>query len=883
MKKNVIGLLAHVDAGKTTLAEALVYKSGKTRQLGRVDSKNAYLDTEAIEKSRGITVFSKQAILQFEDYELTLLDTPGHVDFSAEMERVLGVLDYALLIISGAEGIQSHTMTLWRLLEAYEIPVFIFVNKMDRSVATKDKITIQLREMLSHNCIAFDTRPDQHFFEQLALCHEHLLSAYLEDGLLTEPLIQEAIYKRWCTPVYFGSALKLEGIENLIEGLSKHTQTPAYPDTFGARIFKITRDTQGNRLTHLKVTGGVLKVKDTLTNGERSEKINQIRRYSGDRFETASQVSAGSICAVTGLNESMAGRGFGYEPEELQPLLEPVLAYRVLLPVELDPRVVLPKLRIIEEESPELKIAWQESHQEIQVQVMGEIQLEVLTEIMIQRFGIPLDFDEGRIVYKETILNTVEGVGHFEPLKHYAEVHLILSPGEPGTGLRFESAVSEDDFPKKDQNLVLSHLKEKRHFGVLTGSEITDMTITLVAGKGHVKHTEGGDFREATYRAVRQGLSEAENVLLEPYYQIQFHLPETYVGKVMTDIETRHGKCEITSIQDGFATITGMAPASTMRNYQKDVLAYSRGLGQYSVRFGGYGICHDQAEVIESIGYESEADVENPTGSIFCESGVGEWVPWFEVKQKMHLDSVLKQKSSANKNPLVEMQEQNSQSIQLSLDEIESIIASTYRANQGKKKIWTNQKSQYQARQEMTEERRSIQNYQPVRERFLLVDGYNVIFAWDELKELAEAYFESSRVKLMDILADYQSMIQRQIIVVFDAYRVPGRNATVEDYHNIKVVYTAEAQTADQYIEKFAHMKKAQYDIMVVTSDGLQQMIIRGAGAGLMSARELKEDVEQRKNAIGDLLKQNKVPNKATLDDSISPELISKIKHMNSK
>lgn len=644
MKKIVIGILAHVDAGKTTLSESLLYVSGKIRKLGRVDNKDAYLDTYELERARGITIFSKQAIFEIDNTRITLLDTPGHVDFSAEMERTLQVLDYAILVISGADGVQGHTKTLWHLLEIYKIPVFLFVNKMDQKDTNKDKLINEIKKQLDDGCIEFREVETEAFYDQLAMCDEILMETYLENGHIEDSQISIAVKERKVFPCFFGSALKLEGIEEFIEGIEKYAIIPRYPDEFGAKIFKITRDEQGNRLTHMKLTGGKLKVKDVLTNGVWEEKVNQIRIYSGEKFEAVSEVDAGTVFAVTGLTQSKPGDGLGIEKASVAPLLEPVLRYRVLLPEGCDPRVMLPKLRQIEDEEPELHIAWDEQLQEIMVQVMGEVQIEILQSLIRSRFGVEVDFDDGRIVYKETIGNAVEGVGHFEPLRHYAEVHLLLEPGERGSGLRFGAQCNEDVLGKSWQRLILTHLGEKVHKGVLTGSAITDMKITLVSGRAHNKHTEGGDFREATYRAVRQGLKEAESILLEPYYAFQLEVPEKMVGRAMMDIEKMHGTCEISQINGEMAVLLGSAPVVTMRNYQKEVVAYTKGLGRLFCSLKGYEPCHNAQEVIERIGYDSERDVQNPTGSVFCAHGGSFLVDWFEVKNYMHVESYFQKK-----------------------------------------------------------------------------------------------------------------------------------------------------------------------------------------------------------------------------------------------
>ena len=643
MKKLVIGILAHVDAGKTTLSESMLYLSGKTRKLGRVDNKDAYLDTNELERARGITIFSKQAVFEIDDTQIILLDTPGHVDFSAEMERTLQVLDYAILVISGADGVQGHTKTLWHLLDIHKIPVFLFVNKMDQERTDKDKLIKEIKEQLDDGCIEFGQIETESFYDQLAMCDEVMMEEYLEKGRIDTLHISTAVEERKVFPCFFGSALKLEGIEEFMEGIVKYVNIPRYTDEFGAKIFKISRDEQGNRLTHMKLTGGKLKVKDILTNGAWKEKVNQIRVYSGEKFEAVSEMDAGSVVAVTGLSEARPGEGLGTEEASRPPVLEPVLLYRIILPEGCDPRVMIPKLRQIEDEEPELHIVWDEQLQEIQVQVMGEVQIEILQSLIQSRFGVEVTFDSGRIVYKETIANTVEGVGHFEPLGHYAEVHLLLEPGERGSGLKYGVECSEDDLSKNWQRLILTHLKEKTHKGVLTGSAITDMEITLVSGKAHNKHTEGGDFREATYRAVRQGLKEAESVLLEPYYAFWLEVPEKMVGRAMTDIEKMHGTCEISQIKSETAVLVGSAPVVTMRNYQREVVAYTKGLGRLFCNLKGYEPCHNTQEVIELVGYDSERDVETLRICVLY-PWIQLLVDWDEVKDYMHVESYFQEK-----------------------------------------------------------------------------------------------------------------------------------------------------------------------------------------------------------------------------------------------
>ncbi len=889
MKKLVIGILAHVDAGKTTLAEGMLYLSGKIGRLGRVDNKDAYLDTYELERARGITIFSKQATLEIEGTDIILLDTPGHVDFSAEMERTLQVLDYAILVISGADGVQGHTKTLWRLLRTYRIPVFLFVNKMDQYLADKDRLMKELKKQLDDGCVEFGPAKPDDFYEQLAMCEEIMLEAFLKTGHVEELHIKRAVAERRVFPCFFGSALKLDGVEKFMQGIVRYSEIPSYPDEFGAKVFKIARDEQGNRLTHMKITGSRLKVRDVLSdvliNGAWEEKINQIRIYSGQKFEAVNEIEAGSICAVTGLSHTRPGEGFGIEKASEAPLLEPVLSYKIILPEGCDPRVMLPKLRQIEEEEPELHIVWDEQLQEIQVQIMGEVQVEILRSIIQSRFGTRVGFDEGRIMYKETIAETVEGVGHFEPLRHYAEVHLLLEPGNPGSGLQFGAECSEDMLGKSWQRLVLTHLEEKAHKGVLTGSAITDMKITLVSGRAHNKHTEGGDFREATYRAVRQGLKEARSVLLEPYYDFQLELPEKMVGRAMSDIDKMHGTCRISQTDGETAVLTGSAPVVTMKNYQKEVAAYTKGFGKLFSSFKGYEPCHNAGEVIESIGYDSERDPENPAGSVFCAHGAGFLVAWDEVKGYMHVESYLQQKPGIQGEAAASYASY-AEERWISLDEIDKIINNTFYANQGRKSAWKKRKTaldSYYERSNYIDRQKEIKEDGFLKEEYLLVDGYNIIYAWPELKELVDDNMDGARMKLLDSLCNYQGIRKCRIIVVFDAYRVEGHLEEAADYQNVHVVYTREAQTADQYIEKFAHDNRKKYNIAVATSDGLQQVIIRGAGSSLLSARDLKAEMEAANEIIKREYEENRRMDRNYLEDALSPEAKRHMKKITKK
>ena len=864
MRRIVVGILAHVDAGKTTLSEGMLYLSGRIQRLGRVDKGDAYLDTHDLERERGITIFSKQAVFEFADTEFTLLDTPGHVDFSTEMERTLQVLDCAILVISGADGVQGHTGTIWRLLSLYKVPVFIFVNKMDQPQADRAALLEELRAVLSDRCVDFGA---ENFLEQVAMCHEELMEEYLAADDLTASAIQEAVFKRRVFPVYFGSALKLEGVLEFMEGLARYAKEPRHSREFGARVFKISRDEQGSRLTHLKITGGTLRVRDAVSGGDWEEKIHQIRLYSGEKYEVVQEIGAGAICAVTGLTRTRPGDGLGVDVGARPPVLEPVLSYRIILPAGWDARTMLPKLKELEEEEPALRIVWDEQLQEIQVQLMGEVQTEIIQRLIDERFGVQVQFDEGRILYKETIANAVEGVGHFEPMGHYAEVHLLLEPGERGSGLEFALGCSEDILAKNWQRLILTHLQEKTHVGVLTGSPITDMKITLVAGRAHKSHTAGGDFREATYRAVRQGLKEAKSVLLEPYYSFRLEVPEKQVGRAMSDVEKMQGVWELAPSQGETAVLVGSAPVVNMRNYHKEVTAYTRGLGRLSLSVEGYRPCHNAEEVVASFGYDSERDVQNPTGSVFFINGTSVLVSWQEVKRYMHVDPFLAQEKQGGTR-------RGSASVPAGrfargYDDYEDWGYWDTAANRGKKRGWklgrVGERGRDTAFQGQLEE---------PREQYLLVDGYNVIHAWPELKELAQEDMDMARTRLLDALSSYQGIKKNRIIVVFDAYRVQSRTvAEVMDYHNIHVVFTKEAQTADEYIEKFAHEHKKKYAIVVATSDALQQVIIRGSGAALLSARELKEELEAaRERAERAYLKGQKI-RRVSLEEDLPPEV----------
>lgn len=872
MKKLNVGIVAHVDAGKTTLSEAILFLSGKISKPGRVDNQDAYLDTYELERARGITIFAKQALVEMGEVEMTLLDTPGHVDFSAEMERTLQVLDYAILVINGSDGVQGHTKTLWHLLTRYDIPAFVFVNKMDQPQADVGGLKAQLKSQLSEGCVDFGQDSYKAFYEELAMCDEGLMETYLETGHLGIPQIQKGIRERKVFPCFFGSALKLEGVEALLEGIAKYGVTPSYAHDFGAKIFKITRDPQGNRLTHMKITGGSLKVKDVLSNGLWEDKVNQIRIYSGEKYQAINEIQAGSICAVTGLKEAKAGEVLGIEKTAQKPFLEPVLFYRILLPEGYDARGVLPMLRQLEEEEPALHIGWDEEAAEIQVQMMGEVQMEMLQDLIQRRFGFEVAFDAGSILYKETIANVVEGVGHFEPLRHYAEVHLLLEPGTPGSGLHFSSQCSEDVLSGSWQRLILTHLGERPHKGVLTGSPITDVKITLVSGRAHQKHTDGGDFRQATYRAVRQGLMEAQSILLEPYYSFTLELPEKMVGRAMTDIERMHGSCALSETDGEMAVLTGSGPVFTMRNYQKEVTAYTKGFGRFFCSLKGYEPCHNTREIVEAIGYDWENDGANPTGSVFCANGAGFYVPWNEVKNYMHLEGYLQNRRHSGQEAITGIRVSERER-SISLEEIDAIMNKTFFANQGKKSIWKKGRGAVESYYEAPTGQWKVHKGEKEGD-YLLVDGYNIIHDWPSLKELVADNMEGARLKLLEILSHYQWMKDVEIIVVFDAYRVAGYRAEMENYENIHVVYTKEAQTADQYIEKFAHDNKKKYNITVATSDGLQQLIVRGTGASLLSARELELEIAEAGERLRQKFKEFQKEKNKTLVEALPPELV---------
>ncbi|MDO4745845.1 MAG: TetM/TetW/TetO/TetS family tetracycline resistance ribosomal protection protein, partial [Bacillota bacterium] len=863
MKKITIGILAHVDAGKTTLSEGLLYKTGAIRQLGRVDHGNAFLDTDAQERARGITIFSKQALLSYKNTEFMLLDTPGHVDFSAEMERTLQVLDYAVLVISGKDGVQGHTATLWKLLAKYDVPVFIFVNKMDLDGAVKDEILDELRRRLDQRLVDFSESPDH---ETVAMCDEQLLDEFLESGEISSESLRNAIMQRSLFPCFFGSALKMEGVDRLIDGLDEFTGVTSYGREFGARVYKITRDDKGNRLTHMKITGGSIRTKDEVVTGretedggyQQTEKVEQIRLYSGVKFTACDVAKAGDVVAVTGLKDTYAGQGLGIEADALSPTLESVLTYQVILPANVDNHTALTRLRQLEEEDPQLRVIWNEQLQEIQMQLMGEVQTEILKNVIFDRFGMDVEFGQGNITYKETIKNAVIGRGHFEPLRHFAEVHLLLEPGEPGSGLTYDSVCNGDELPLHWQKLIHTHFTEKEHLGVLTGSPITDMKITILAGKSHLKHTVPGDFRQATYRAIRQGLMKAESMLLEPWYEFRLEIPSDCIGRAMSDIQKMSGSFDDPQPLGSMTVITGKAPVSEMKDYALEVVSYSKGHGILTCALAGYEPCHDWDIVIEECGYDPESDLENTADSVFCSHGAGHTVKWDEADEMMHVVSRVggtETLGGAANGAFASETAGGSRGVHASYRgtkeedaELDRIFERTY----GKPK-----ERRYIAKREILSEREKVKIMPTeVKEEYLLVDGYNIIFAWEQLKDLAKVNIDGAREALIEILANYQGFKKCRVIVVFDAYRVKGGERHFEKYDNVDVVYTAEAETADMYIEKTAHEKAKDYLVRVATSDRLEQMIIVGSGAFKISADEFKLEVEKADMEISRMIEE---------------------------
>ena len=846
-KQIVLGILAHVDSGKTTLSEAMLYRAGVTRRLGRVDHKDAFLDTDALEKARGITIFSKQALLTAGDTDITLLDTPGHVDFSTETERTLQVLDYAVLVVSGTDGVQSHTETLWRLLRRYHVPTFVFVNKMDLPGMERQELLAQLTRRLGEGFVDFGAEQADRD-EALALCDENLMDRMLDAGQLQDADLIPAIARRHVFPCWFGAALKLEGVDALLDGLDRYTRPAPALEAFGAKVFKVSQDEQGARLTWLRVTGGELKVKAQLTgeaDGEPwAEKANQLRLYSGAKYTLAEAIGPGQVCAVTGLTKARPGEGLGAERDSDLPVLEPVLSYQVLLPEGADVHAALGKLHRLEEEEPQLHVVWNETLGEIHVQLMGEIQLEVLRSLLAERFGLEVEFGPGGILYKETITEPMEGVGHYEPLRHYAEVHLKLEPLPRGSGMQFAVDCREEVLDKNWQRLVLTHLEEKQHLGVLTGSPLTDVKITLIAGRAHLKHTEGGDFRQATYRAVRQGLMLAKSQLLEPWYAFRLEVPAENIGRAMSDIQRMEGTFDPPESGEETAVLTGFAPVSTMRSYPMEVVSYTRGRGHLSLTLDGYRPCHNAQEVIAAIGYEPEHDLDNPADSVFCAHGAGFVVPWDQVRSHMHVDSGWGKSTRPEQEAAVPQRRAMAYRATLEEDaELLKIFERTYGPIK-RDPLAAFRPVQKRERPDFAAEQWEI------APEYLLVDGYNIIFAWDELNALSKESLDAARHKLMDILCNYQGFQKCVLILVFDAYRVPGSPGSIEQYHNIHVVYTKEAETADMFIERVTHEIGRNRRVRVATSDGMEQIIILGHGALRVSARMFHEEVQNVEKQI---------------------------------
>ena len=857
MKRICTGLLAHVDAGKTTLSEALLYRAGCLKKLGRVDHKDAFLDTNAMERERGITIFSKQAVLGLPDAQITLLDTPGHVDFSGEMERTLSVLDYAVLVVSGTDGVQSHTETVWKLLRRYGVPVFVFVNKMDLAGADRQAVLNQLAR-LEEGFVPFDgsLEPDA-FAEALAMQSEEAMEAYLENGEVPRQLITAMVARRQVFPCLFGSALKLQGVDELLAALQEYTRQPKEAEEFAARVFKISRDEQGSRLTWLKVTGGHLRVKALLTGEDPDgqpwqEKADQLRVYSGAKFQAVEQAPAGTVCAVTGLTRTWAGQGLGEETAGQAPVLQPVQSCRLLLPEGCDAHAVLPRLTQLQEEDPQLRIVWNERLGEIHLQMMGEVQLDVLKRLIWERFGLAVGFGPGSIVYKETIAGPVEGVGHFEPLRHYAEVHLLLEPLPRGAGLQFNSICSEDVLDRNWQRLILTHLEEKEHLGVLTDSPITDMKITLTAGRAHLKHTEGGDFRQATYRAVRQGLMQADSILLEPWYEFRLEVPAEQVGRAMADVQRMGGSFDPPELLGDTSVLTGSVPVAEMRGYAMELAGYTRGKGKLACTLAGYRPCHDAPAVIEQVGYDPERDTENPADSVFCAHGAGYNVKWDEVPAHAHVESGVRLNEPEEEETPAARQPRRQAAPVSSLEEdkqLAAIFERTYGPSKGRELF------------RPAPVKPAEYHFEPSGPEYLLVDGYNLIFAWDELKKLAADNLEGARQALADLLCNYRGFHDCQVILVFDAYKVPHGTGEVSRYHNIYIVYTREAETADMYIEKTTYQMAKQRRVRVVTSDGAEQLIILGHGALRVSARSFREEVERTNGEIRRILEENRLKN----------------------
>jgi len=851
MKRITLSILAHVDSGKTTLSEAILYKTGVIRKWGRVDHRDTFFDTHFLERERGITIFSKQADFTINETSYTLLDTPGHSDFSNETERTLQVTDYAILVISGSEKVQSHTETLWDLLKRYNIPVFIFVNKTDLPNVSRDDVMYTLKKRLSDGCINFMNPDKSELYEELSLCDERLMNEYLENESISESTIRECVADGKVFPCCFGSALKMEGIDEFISLIESYTYMREYGSKFGAKVYKISEDEHGNRVTHMKVTGGELKVKSTVSymydNADYEEKINQIRIYSGNKYSAVDSVEAGTICAVTGLSNTFCGQGLGCEENTFMPVLEPVLSYGVILPPEIDSHTALSKFRILESEDPQLHIVWDERSEQIQIKLMGKIQLEILSEIVKERFGFEVDFTSGSISYRETVTEITEGVGHYEPLRHYSEVHLLMEPLERGAGLVFETDCREEVLDKNWQRLILTHLKEKTHLGVLTGSPITDMKITLKSGKAHLKHTEGGDFRQSTYRAVRQGLRKNRSVLLEPFYKFRLEIPTENTGRAITDIQQMCGSFNAPETYDDMTVIIGEAPVSEMCDYFSEVMSYTKGRGRLNCSVNGYRECHNAEEVIERIGYNADSDTANSADSVFCSHGAGFVVKWDEVENYMHLPSCITEEKNCDEMEITPVQIKKYKDILASDKELMEIFERTYgKINRDERKAFEPVRKKENVKYKAVPV--------PKGPEYLLVDGYNIIFAWERLSKLAKDNLDIARNKLIDILCNYQGFKQCELILVFDAYKVKGGKRNIEKVHNINVVYTKEAETADMYIEKVTHEIGRQHRVRVATSDNLEQVIILGNGATRVSAGEFEREVTMVENAIRELI-----------------------------
>ena len=834
-RRVVIGITAHVDAGKTTLAEAMLYRTGQLRKLGRVDHGSAAMDSHLLERERGITIFLSQAELPLGDMEVTLLDTPGHVDFSAEMERTLSVLDYAILVISGVDGVQAHTRTLWRLLELYRVPTFLFVTKMDFGRRDRDCLMESLRHELGEGCVDFTPAARDRRMEQLATCREDALEAYLDTGMVPEELVRQLVRQRLVFPCWFGSGLKLEGIDEFLEGLARYVEPPAYPAAFSARVFKISHDAQGKRLTHLKVTGGTLRVRDAISYGGRQEKAAQLRIYTGGRFRPVDQVPAGGICAVQGLTATWGGQGLGEREEAVRPVLEPVMRYRMALPPDCDSRVLLPQLRQLEEEDPQLRFTAQDG--ELHVSLMGRVQAEILRSLVAQRFGVEVELDRGRVLYKETIDAPVEGVGHYEPLRHYAEVHLLLEPLPQGSGLVLATRCPEDDLDRSWQRLIMTHLQEKTHLGVLTGSPVTDMKITLMSGRAHIKHTEGGDFRQATYRAVRQGLMQARSRLLEPYYAFRLEVPPEQLGRAISDVRLRSGSFDAPEEAGDMTLLRGRVPVTEFDDYAQEVASYTGGRGRLSLEPAGYGPCHNPDAVIAAADYDPEADLENTPDSVFCAHGGGFPVKWNRVAEYMHLPGCLEK-------PRDEEAPARRRCIRLDDAELEAIMA---------REFGPVRRPLYRA----PEKRETLPDtgLREIGQRYYVVDGYNVIFDWDELHALADRDLSAARERLMDTLCGWAAFTRTQVVLVFDGYKVPGSLGEKLDYRGIHVVYTKERETGDMYIERFLQQVGKNDHVRVVTSDGLIQLSAVRTGVMRMSSAEFGRQVAEAAGQIAEILK----------------------------